>query len=179
MYLNFEILEKKGFSWKENELLVLLCIRQKEYERLEPCRDVLLSLHSKGYVVKLASHPKNKPSYLGARLTMKSKALIRELQIAEITPESTSLAASLVSLYEQYNLNIGNKKKIVELVAWFMAETQDYTPEQVYEAVENYVSTTEKTYISALNNLLWKGESTFSTTWSLSQSKLYTLLTKN
>ena len=178
MYVNFDLLEKKEIEWKSNDLLVLQCIRQKEYERLEGCRNSLLRLFKKELVVKIASHPKNKPPYLGARLTMKAKAFLRDLQVASVTEESLGLAKSLIELYEQNNLTVGNRKEIVELVSWFLAETQEYTPDMVYDVVADYVNSTERKFIRSLYTLIWKGKSVFSTNWSLSDSKLYELMKK-
>ena len=177
MYINFDLLEKEGFEWKNNELLVIFCIRQKEYERLDNCSESLNKLFQRKLVTKTSSLPKNKPAYLGARLTMKAKSFLKELQIAKVTEEAKELTKNLIDLYESRGLLIGNKKEIVELVAWFLAETQEEGA-AVYDAVENYVMSTEKTYISKLNNLIWKGKNVFATNWDLADSKLYELLKK-
>ena len=61
MYINFDLLEKESFEWKNNELLVIFCIRQKEYERLDNCSESLNKLfqrklyQSKLYLSKLCS----------------------------------------------------------------------------------------------------------------------------
>lgn len=179
MYINFEILSKNNFSWAENELLVLQIIKQKQYDLLESCsKDLLNNLYKNGYI-QLIKGNKNVPKYMLVRLSEKAKKFLKDISVAEITSESKELAAKLISLYQNNNLTINNKKKVVEMVSWFLSEVPDFTADKIYETVENYINTENRQFVRSLNNLIWKGESVFATKWQLSQSKLYGLLTNN
>lgn len=175
MYVNFNVLDSKNISWEE--LMILQIIYQKDYSRLEKYRDGLNSLWKKEMLTLIKEVKKDTPKYMLARLSDKGKRFLKDLSVAEITDESRNLAAKLISLYDNNNLTIANKKKIVELVSWFLAET-GFEPNKVYAVVQTYISETPKEFTSNLNNLIWRGESVFATKWQLSQSKLYGLMTK-
>jgi hypothetical protein len=175
MYINFNLLERVGIKWRDNELLVLQCLKQKDYDVLDVhSRDALNSLYKKGFVTLVKG---NQPAIQRARVSKKGNKFLKDLSVAEITEESKQLAGNLISLYENAGKPVQNKKKIVELTAWFLAET-DFSAEEIYNVVEEYIRTEEIKYVSHLQNLIWKGESVFSTNWNLAQSKLYGLLTK-
>ncbi len=178
MVINFKTLDKHGFSWKNSEVLVMQCIHQKEYELLEDCRDILNGLYKKDFISLIKRAKKDTPTYMKARLTKKGKSFLKDLQVAEITQESKLVAFELIEMYSSKNLNIGNKKKIVELVAWFIAESQ-IDADTIADTVNDYILKEDPKFTSKLENLIWKGDSVFSTAWNLSQSKLYQMITQN
>ena len=176
MFINFNILEKNNFDWKDNKLLVLLTIRQKEYNRLVDCREKLIELFKDGYITKVKGNKKD-PEFLKARLSKKGKKLLELLEIPEVTKESENLSIRLIELYKSNGLEkkIGNKNKITKLISWFLGETQ-FESDDVYNTVETYINSVENKFIRGIEHLVWKGESVFSTKWSLSNSKLYNLM---
>lgn len=177
MYINLDLLEKHDIIWKDNKYIVLQCIKQKEYERLEDCKDILNELWKGDYLTLIKKTSKNIPNYMRVRLSKKGKMFLKDSEIVGITPEGKKLAALLIELYDNRNLKIANKKKVVELISWFLMDS-GFEPRDVYQTVEYYVISTGLKYISNLNNLIWKGENLFATNWNLSDSKLYGLMTK-
>lgn len=175
MYINFKILVKSGVN--AQQLLILQGIKQKEYDMFEKALPHLEKLKENGFLTTIKGE-KTQALYTKFRLSKKGKNFLRDLEIAEITEESLKLSAELISLYEDEGLDIKNKKKIVELTSWFLSET-GFNGDDVYQTVSDYINSTEKTYVSNLNNLIWKGESAFSTKWNLSQSKLYGMMTND
>lgn len=177
MYINFNLLLKQNFPI-DNPLLILQIIHQKEYEFLKNVsKELLIKLFNEEYITKIKPSKKDTPKYLLARLTDKGKKFLKDLSIAKITDESVNLSSKLVSLYKDNGLEIKNVKKIVELISWFLSET-DFTPEHIYTVAEDYVQTNNKKFTMNLNNFIWRPESVFQKKWNLSQSKLYSLCQK-
>lgn len=175
MYINYNFLDKNGFTWSNNRLLVLQCIKQKEYERLERCdRDLLNGLYKEGLITVIKGNASD-PSYLKARLSKKGKECLRLVAIAEVTKESETLTKKLIDYYTQENLHIVNKTEVGRRVAWFMAET-GLSVQQIYEATQNYINTCDKKYVMALDNLFWSPKNKYSSQYKLSESKLYDLM---
>jgi hypothetical protein len=169
MYINFKLLLKHKI--KAGELLLLQGLKQKEYDLFFKSENTLNCLEEKGYLKKIG-----KKTYKDFRLSEKGSKFLKDLQVAEITEDSKRLAMNLISLYEEKGFKITNKKKIVELCAWFLSEV-DYSVDDITTVVADYLNITEIKYTSSLQNLIWKGDNVFSNNWSLSQSKLYGLLT--
>jgi hypothetical protein len=175
MYINFEYLEKKSVTFYE--FLALLIIRQKNYSSLVGMGETLNSLYKKELVNSTKSVNKEKP-YLSARLTAKGKKILKEVTIPNITDEVTSLSYELISLYESKGFNVGNKREVVKLLSWFMANT-DFSSGEILSATEQYLQgQTEVKFTRSLENFIHKSPSAFSSKWDLGNSMLYETLLK-
>lgn len=174
MIINTSVLDKAGIEWKDNELIVLNLIKQKDFDVLEDCHKTIDKLDEKNFIAYIKDT--KPPKHHRVRITKKGKSFLNYVEIPEITKESLNLAKKLLSLYQSNGLRINNKKKVFELVAWFLAET-GFDAKRVYNTVEEYVNNTEPKFTSSLNNLIWKGQSVYSAKWKLSESKLYSLIT--
>lgn len=169
MYINFKLMSKHKIT--AYEVVILIAIKQNEEEYVKQADSTTLEdLKLGGWIEPLKRTPKK------YKLTKKSKNFLRDLGVAEVTEDSINLAAELINLYEDHNLNITNKKKIVEMVSWFLSET-GFAPDTVLATVYDYINSTEKMYVSSLNNLICKLPNVFSTKWTVSNSKLYGLMT--
>lgn len=173
MYINFKVLTSHKIT--AQELLILQAVKQSEFEMLSKAEAKLLDLQNRDLLTTIKGKS-SEPLYLKFRLSKKGKTFLRDLEVAEITESSLSLSGNLIALYENEGLEIANKKEVVELVSWFLSET-NFDPEAVYQSVSDYLNSTEKKFISNLNNLIWKSKNVYSTKWSLTQSKLYGLMT--
>src|SRR5688572_200427 len=142
MYINFSILLKDNISW--GSLMVLQMVYQKDYQELKPyAKTILTDLYNRGYVTKIQATKKDTPSYILARLSDKGKKLLKLIQTPEVTEDSLWLVQQLLKIYEingfiTAELDKKNKEKfisnrtkkainkqlLVELIAWFLAETQ-------------------------------------------------------
>lgn len=174
MVINTTILDKAGIKWKDNELIVLNLIKQKDYDVLEGCAETIEKLAEKNFISYIKDT--KPPDYKRARITKKGRSFLNYVEIPEISQKSWNLAKDLLSLYKNNDLRINNKKQVYEMVAWFLNET-GYEPKEVYNTVEEYINSTEPKFTSSLNNLIWKGQSVYSAKWKLSESKLYSLMT--
>jgi DNA-binding MarR family transcriptional regulator len=175
MYINFEYLEKKSVTIYE--FLALQIISQKSYDLLVDMREILNSLYKKELVNSTKSINKEKP-YLSVRLTTKGKRVLKEVTIANITDEVTSLSYELISLYESKGFNVGNKREVVKLLSWFMVNTE-FSSGEILSATEQYLQgQTEVKFTRSLENFIHKSPSAFSSKWDLGNSMLYETLLK-
>ena len=169
MYINFDLLFKA--EMKSGDLLILLMIKQKEYERLEHHRERLLKLYEEGYVTTIKGKA-NTPKYMNARLSKKAVKFLGELEVPNITDEAIKLVEDLMGLVEDLGKNKPNKKKLTFLVNWFMAET-GADAETIFSHVEEYISGW-----NVLENMFFKAKNAYTTKPNLAESYLYTLLEK-
>jgi hypothetical protein len=173
MYINFQLLKKRDVSFEE--LLTLQIIQQKEYGLLVDKKEVLNSLFVKE-LISSAKKVDEAQSYLSARLSSKGKSLLKEIEIAHITDEVTSLSYDLVSLFESKGFKVGNKREIVKLLAWFMANTE-FSSGEILGAAEQYLQRqTEVKFTRSLETFIHKSPSAFSAKWDLGNSMLYETL---
>lgn len=178
MFVNFDILEQKGFKWRDNQFMILLAIKNKQYARLEGLNGTLNDLFKQDYVTAIKGTP-TQPKHEKVRLSKKGKAFLRDVQVAGIDDDAKLLTAALIQLYEKAGLKdrIKSKAKVLKLVSWFLGEVE-FSAAQVVVVVDDYLNTEDRKYISQLPNLICKPASVFSTKWTLDESKLYSLLTK-
>lgn len=162
MYLNFDVISKNEFIWQDNLFLCLVALKNK----VEIGDDMAELLILKGFAIRR-----------GNKVTPTKDAikLLKDCQIAGISDESKGLAQDLIEMYENNGKKVMNKKKVLELLSWFLSET-NFSHKTIISVVENYLLTTQPKYISELHNLIWKPENVFSTKWTLSNSKLYGLI---
>lgn len=176
MYINLNILEKHGFKWQDNPLLVLQAVKQKDYQLLKDCpKELLNQLYKDGYIQLIEGKPKE-DKHLKIRLTDRSKRFLKDCGVKAITEESKLLALKLIELWESNGQTVQNRKKIVELTAWLLGELPEYTVDEIFSCAESYISSSGK-FTMGLGNFLWKPENVFQKNWNTSQSKLYSLLT--
>lgn len=182
MYINTKVFSKSGL--KVSELFIVQLISQKDFLDEEPLlskvsRQRFIELEDRKYIEKLKNPLKSYPYWKIYRLTKKTKGILRDIQIPDITLASKKLSKYLIDLYQDNNLSINknsNKKEINELIAWFLANV-DFSPKEIFGAVEDYINNTDRKYISSLSNLIWKPDNVYSTNKTLSKSKLYGLMT--
>jgi len=177
MYINTELLDKKGIEWRNNDLIVLQVINQKSNEVLdERCKDALNRVYKLGYL-KFIKGTKGQTNYEKVRINPQGKEFLRQLEIPDITEASKHLTKRLIEIYENHNKEYGNEKKISTLVAWFLAET-GIPAKEVFKQVENYLLETPPKYIMKLENLIHKKDHVYQTKWKMENSKLYELCKK-
>lgn len=174
MYLNFKLIKAKKI--KARDLLTIQAIKQKEYEMFKSSVAYLEKLEKDGWLKKIKG-TKKMEVYLKFRLTDKAKRFLKTIEIVKASPNSIKLSKLLRQAYEDNNLEKkkGNEKKVNEMIAWFLMETQ-YKPSIVLEKVNDYLSETESEYTKTLENLICYNVSHFVTKWDLRDSMLYTLM---
>lgn len=174
MYINFKILTKNNISARQ--LLCLLAVKQKDFYLFEKNVKPLRELLELGYLVTVKSF---KEEYSAYRLSEKGKKFLSLISIAEITKDSEDLAEALIGIYDRNQISLGgSKQKVHQMVAWFKAETS-FENEEIIQAVDSYIAEIDdKKFIPLLCNFIWKGANHYSSKWSLSESRLYSLLEK-
>jgi len=178
MIFNFDIYNKSQLSPKE--FICLLMVKNKFYDEIPKYEygDVLETLLRKNYLKFVKKTSKNMPVHQMVRLSDSAKILLRDLEIPNITEDIKQCAANLKELYVSIGQEekTGNSRKVVEHLAWFLSETNADIGD-VEDTVRNYIySVNDYTYLSRLDNLIWKAENLFQTKKSLGQSKLHILM---
>jgi len=180
MAFNYEKLRNNNISG--NEYLVMLIVKEKDYESLADFDKEILELLENGWLT-VTKEFEGKPNKIrGLRNTKKANTLLVDVQSTKVTEESKQLCEELIEIYTHkgYEKKIGNRKKILELCSWFLDATEEVDSIEyadIIETVENYLNAVEEKYVSALENLIWKPKSVFATKWTLGDSKLFNLLT--
>jgi hypothetical protein len=177
MIFNVELVIKSGVS--DSEIITLLTIKNKGYEYLAIRTDQLNSLKDKEFV-EMVKGKVGTPTYMNARLSKKGKDFLRDISIPGVSEEAKQVLTNACSSYESrgFGEKIGNKKRAVSLISWFLIETS-FSAEQVCKAISDYIwGVGELTYCTLLPNLIWKPMSVFETKPNTADSKLYKLMTQ-
>lgn len=161
----------------DSDFVTLLMVKDKAwnalYERHGDCQNLMV----RGWLDTVK--PKKGQSEVETyRLSKKAKAFLIDLEVPELTEERKQVARSLISLYQEHNLEekIGNRRKVLRDVCWFMAET-DAGELTIVTSVDDYLSaTTDKSYVKKLENLIHELPNAFATKYQIENSYLYTLI---
>lgn len=167
MYINFDLLFKA--EMKSGDLLILLMIKQKEYEHLVEHKDRLNKLFKQGYVTTIKGKV-SEPAHTKARLTPKAAKFLNDLEVPNITEEAIKLVEDLMGLAEDLGKPKPNKKRLQRYITWFMSRV-DTDVETIYSLIEEHL---EKWVV--LENMFYKPKNAYSTKPNLEESYLYTLL---
>lgn len=167
MYINFELMNKKGILM--SELVTLIAINQKEAYLL---KDIPFdSLEDDGLITFLKG-PGSKEETV--RLSKNGKALLDALTTRGASEELLELCQDLMDLYSFYGKEGGNILEVRDRLIWFIQAT-GFSPKVIKEEVESYLSKSE--FILRLDNLIWKPQSSaFSVNFNLSDSRLFELI---
>jgi hypothetical protein len=177
MIFNIDVFLKSYLT--DSEFVTLLIIKEGKYAHLEDRIPHLLQLYNLEYIKDVASK-KKEPDYYKFRLTKKAKDFLKELEIADINTDSKILFNKVVDLYTTQGLTdkIGNKRELIKRISWFLAEVK-IEMDTLYGLIEDYIVTIDdRKYITKAENLFWKRESLYQSKYSLSQSKMYDLITR-
>lgn len=171
MYINFDYLSQKDIS--SDTLMVLLAVKQKETNH--PFFDTVMvecQLTTLEELELIETMKSKKGEY---KLTKKGRALIRDLQIANVSPEAKSCVASMVESYKAFGLGdkIGSKPKSIAYVSQILS--MGYSCEDLLEAVEAYLESKkgqEREFIAYLEKLIFKPSNMYSTKFKPEESRL-------
>lgn len=175
MIFNTEEFIKSGLT--SAQLVVLLSVKMKTMHESFFKGDIPEFLEGSLFV-KVKGN--KEPQYKKYRLSEKGKRAVEILTSPSEDKRALSLMNVILNIYKINGLQdrIGTSKpEIIRLLTWFLAET-GCEESEVLQAVNNYVLTTEKEFVSKISNLIWKRASLYDTKPKLEQSKLYTLIKK-
>lgn len=186
MAINIEYIHKAGIE--PYDLMLMELIAQNASDDMTEALVLYLNdkslkrLMALDFLTTVAAKRKSDHDFRRLRLSKKGKAMLRDARKLQYTPEDAGLYAYLHKVYDQVEKPVGNPEKVKELLAWFRTEGQ-YTRKQIFKAVRLYVSIQEGDqggkYIPSLENLLWKSGNMYSSTWKLSESRLYQFINEN
>ena len=170
MYINYELMFKKGISLEE--LNTLIQINQKEGKLLEG-KDF-----SRFEELNLVTYVKPvKDIYNSVRLSKNGKTFLDALTTKGFTEEVGNLLKKLTELYELSNKDTGNLLEVRKRLIWFIEET-GFSEKVIYNAVDTYL-TDNSEYTMNLDNLLWRAPSkAFSVHYNLKDSRLFDIISK-
>lgn len=170
MYINYELLFKKGMTM--DDLDILFKINQKESVLLEH------EDFSKFEALKLVTYLSTpKAKHISIRLSKEGKVFMDSLLTKGFTEEIGGLVDDLVKLYDDNSKETGNHLEIQKRLIWFVEET-GFGPNAIKKVVDQYLSDSGD-YTMRLDNLIWKPASVaFSVHPVLKDSRLFELITK-
>ena len=116
MYLNFTTLNSNLSL--DHPLFILIALKQNDFSKFTFSESVIQQTADLELIKRISEKYKWK-------LSDKGKKLLRDLQIANITDESVSLAKDVSELYYDHGLEnmIGSNKELLKRVSWFLAES--------------------------------------------------------
>lgn len=170
MYINFNILEKENLTFPDLKIFLLINQKELSADKANMIEPLLKKYIHDGYLKEI----KTGKTFLDRlRVTKRTKELLVKLSIMDENDEVIQLATELIDLFESYSKEYGNKMNITSSLCWFISKTA-FTPEQIKESVEEWLSNDWKMW---LENIIWdkKKANVFTTIASrqLSQSPLY------
>lgn len=177
MYINFNLLKKHELLTKH--LLMLIAINQQDWEMLNAI--TFLEAYNGEFVedlerknlVKSIKGKKNQSDVEKLRITSEGKKLLTEIQIPDYNDEIKSLLQELVEIYETNGQEIGNKRRVLLNLRWFLGKTT-FDHNEIVESVTEWLANGYKTW---LENLIWhRGKANVFTTLAsrdLGESPLY------
>lgn len=179
MYINFGYLnklrEEKEFGYID--YLLLIAINQKNLSEFEDGSDFgkkhgISFLEENGYIEKYKTTD-------GYKVLPKGKTVLRRLALADSNEVADETFAKIVLTYKAYGYNnkLKAKAKGLRFFNQFMAET-NYNPDDIVDAVEEYLDTTESTFVNNIDTLVFKPSNVYATRFNIEESKL-NIIVKN
>ena len=168
MYLNFKYLETKDIS--PTDAIYLIACAQNRVEDLREYMDSWFG----GYNVSAYTEQLKNGKYV---LTQAGKKLVDLMQIPDITDNDVILYDWLTAEVSPREWEIGSKKKILGLIAWFRSEANLTSP-QLYELLEQYLAAEDSKYNKKLEYLFFKPVNAYSKR-NLNDSRLFTWYENN
>jgi hypothetical protein len=177
MYINFEIVKKRGLS--PTDVANLQLISQNKTEKLEGIIFDHISLptldayQQQGLVNLVKAKNKSQTIQNRIRLTPKGNILLEDLQIPEVNDDDLMLYTWLESIYKKEQKEIGNRKKTKLLISLFRAHSGIDRNKLALLCKVFINDDTQFLYSQRLEYLFFKPASAFATRFDLEQSKLY------
>lgn len=170
MYINFDLLESKGHTY--GELLCLQYLKQLRSEKMAHKFDerIIEIVDGYGYVDRLKDG--------NPRLSKKGAELLDLIQTPNANENHVAMAEYLIEKYKEDSDKIlCSKNKLVELIAWFCAETS-MTARELYNTLLEYWKTDDSKFNKKLDYLFFKPEGAYSKR-TLNSSRLYIWMENN
>ena len=166
MYLNFKLINKHGLL--PVDIVTLQFLKQLRAEKMDHSMyDIhIYALEKQGLVDRLKDR--------SPRLSKKGVELLELIQIPDATENHVELAKYLTEKYKEEDKILCSKNKLIELIAWFCAETS-LTARELYNLIENYFTTEDSKFNKRLDYLFFKPENAYQKK-SLNNSRLYIYL---
>lgn len=166
MYLNFKLINKHGLL--PVDIVTLQFLKQLRVEKMDySIFDIhIIALEKQGLVDRLKDR--------SPRLSKKGVELLELIQIPDATENHVELAKYLLEKYKEEDKILCSKNKLVELIAWFCAETS-LTARELYNLIETYFTTEDSKFNKRLDYLFFKPESAYQKK-TLNNSRLHTYL---
>ncbi len=166
MYLNFKLINKHGLL--PVDIVTLQFLKQLRVEKMDYSMYEIhiFALEKQGYVDRLKDR--------SPRLSKKGAELLELIQIPDATENHVELAKYLHEKYKEEDKILCSKNKLVELIAWFCAETS-LTARELYNLIENYFTTEDSKFNKRLDYLFFKPEHAYQKK-SLNNSRLHIYL---
>ena len=167
MYLNFKLINKHGLL--PVDIVTLQFLKQLRSEKMECSRNDphIIKLGKQGMVDRLKGGD--------PRLSKKGRELLELIQIPDATENHVELAKYLIEKYKEEDKILCSKNKLVELIAWFCAETS-LTARELYNLIENYFTTEDSKFNKRLDYLFFKPENAYQKKKNLNNSRLHIYL---
>ncbi len=177
MYINFELLYKKGLD--EFDVVPLLIINQQRGEKnlhknlsSSVNKQRLLKYKEMDLITKIKGRNAD-PPLSKVRLTKKGKKLLNDIQCAYVKNEDIILFDWLEKIYKKLEKTIGNKKRTKEGIAQFRSET-GINGNKLAILLRAFVTDKENmAYNNKLENVFFSSKNYYQVKFSLDNCRLY------
>jgi hypothetical protein len=180
MYINFKLLNKKGFEVLD--LILLQLAKQNKSEDLSS--DISLyslnrieNLVSKGYLTYIKGN-KSDSEFQRLRLTKSGSNFLEDIETPEVLEEDLLLFDWISDVYSSLGKDIGNKKKTKMYIAQFRVQSGIEKNHLAILLDEFVKDDNNMEYNMKLEFAFFKPSNVFQVKFELEQSRLYTYYTK-
>lgn len=169
MYINIDILNKKGLSLHEISLLQI--IKQNKTTDCSEFIEKNLNEDIKSKFDSLALVDYTKKGKINT--TKKANEWLEDISTPEVTEDSLRIFEWIKSIYLTQGKSLGNQKKTKTFIAQFSAES-GIEKNCLAFLIQKFVNDEkEMEYSKVLQYLFFKGDSVFSTRFDIHSSRLY------
>ena len=173
MYINISVLEKSGLQFSD---LVFLCaISQVETDWL--IENLNEDAYSRFKTLNLIKHIKQKSKkehlYVSLRLSDEGKALLSELEEAEVEEQDTKVGHWLINHYKQIDKQVGNSKRLMRHIRDFRLKSGIEKNNLIKVCLDFISDDDNMQYNNVLEFAFYKPLTAVQTRFQLEDSRIY------
>lgn len=173
MYINLSVISKSNLEYSD---LVFLCaINQTEIEFL--IENLNETTYERFKTFNLIKHIKQKSKkehlYMSLRLSDVGKALLSELEEAEVEEQDTKVGNWLINHYKQIDKQVGNSKRLMRHIRDFRLKSGIEKNNLIKVCLDFISDEDNMQYNNVLEFAFYKPLTAFQTRFQLEDSRIY------
>lgn len=175
-YFNYQLAEKRGLSPRDAHLISMINQNKTEdvseqigLEMGEDNMKRLLAFE----LVTMIKGTKKQTDFQKLRLSKKGKKWYRDLQTVNTVHNDFEMFNYVKRIYMDLGKDIGDDNTVVNLIAWFRAET-GFNHKQIYILLKTFVEDdSQMEYSNVLEYVFWKRPHLYATNQNLKDSRIW------